>query len=82
MSGGLERRYRQVLRLRTAAAAIAAAGALVVAGGCGSGASSSPARPSAAPAASVSGVAVSNCLKALACYAANPGRWHHYAVRR
>jgi subtilase family serine protease len=72
-------RYRQVLRLRAAAAAIVAAGALVVAGGCSSGAGSSGAgssgtgsSPAGNPSGSVTSVAAeADCrhLTGGACYA-------------
>jgi subtilase family serine protease len=71
MSGGLdlEQRYRRVLRLRAVAAAMAAAGMLVLAGGCSSGAGSSRHVQSAGPAPSVA-AAEASCrhLTAAACY--------------
>jgi subtilase family serine protease len=69
MSDGLEQRHRRVLRLRTAAAAIAAAGTLVLAGGCSSAADSSPAGKSAGPVTSAAADASCRRLTAAACYA-------------
>ena len=66
--GGLEQRYRRVLSLR-AAAAIAAAGTLFLAAGCGSMAGASPAGSPSSPVARAAAEADCRRLSEATCYA-------------